>query len=389
MDSIDPNSKKQTAKEQTADTAKAAALFGRLRELRTRAQSLRNLAVTLQQQSTSFSDSRVLDREVAALLQENLRPFALNHERILLLIGEMQALLSEEEELYSAWGDIVGRIQVAWEKAEGDWLKVMALEGKDCSRQVSRIVTNLGSIIYDCGVITIPERITQHLELLPIGGALNFSEGYADELSTSKERQQFLSYLNLYPGFVDGLIDVKNEQIFRAAPTSRRRALTIFITAGLALAGFILVILACYLGDVANLPGWPFKLESLREHLLGYTFLLFGALAHVVITLLKQDRGASESPQALATWLLRIHVKENSFIISAISLWLGPFAMAFLFKEGVDWKSAFFVGYSYDSFIDLFLQRFSTTAASASDTIKKSLRQTSPQSGEAGSIAST
>jgi len=367
---------------------KAPALFGRLRELRARAQSLREFALTLQHQLASFADARLRDLEMKALLQDNLRPFTLNYERIALLIDEVRALLNEDDELYAAWGDIVGRVQVAWDQAGGNWLKIVAAETpQDCSRQLSRVVADLDSVIYDCCVITVPERIKEHLKLLPIGGPLNFSAAYSDELCTSTERQRFLNYLNLYPKFVEGLIDVKNEQILRAAPTDRRRSLTVFITAALALVGFVLILLACYLGDHAVLPGWPFTLDRLKEHILGYTFLLFGSLAHVVVTLLKQDRKASESSWTLSNWLLRIHVKENSFIISAISLWLAPVAMAFLFKEGIDWKSAFFVGYSYDSFIDLFLQRFERTITSASEAVQKDLRQTSLQTREAGPIA--
>jgi hypothetical protein len=366
-----------------------AALFGRLRELRARAQSLRDLAVTLQQQPAAFADPRTRDHEMQASLQENLRPITQNRKRIDLIMDEIRTLFNEDGDLYSAWGDTVSRIQVAWDQAKGDWLKIEELGAKDCSRQLARVVTALDSAIYDCCMITIPERIREHLKLLPIGGALNFREAYADELSTAKERQRFLSYLNLYPEFVDGLIDVKNEQIFRAASTDRRRWLTVFITAALATAGFGLILLACYLGDFAELPGWPFTSDRRKEHLLGYAFLLLGSLAHVVVTLLKQDREASGSFQALSDWILRIHVKENSFILSAVSLWLGSFAMAFLFKDGIDWKTAFFVGYSYDSFIDLFLQRFEKTAAVATEAIKEDLRQASSKPGEMRAIGST
>jgi hypothetical protein len=352
---------------------RAAGLFGRLREFRARVQSLRELAEKLQQQATAFADPGVRDREMQVSLEENSPILTLNHERMELLVGEIRTLLNESDDLYSGWGDTVGQIQVAWNQAYVDWQKIVGSNAKDCSRQLSRVVVTLDSIIYNCCVITVPDRITAHLKLLPIGGALNFREAYGDELSTTKERQRFLGYLNFYPDFVEGLIDVKSEQIFRAAPAGWRRWLTIAITAALATAGFGLIFLASYLGDLAHLRDWPFTGARLKEHLIGYAFLLIGSLAHVVITLLKQDREASGSFQALSDWVLRIHVKENSFIISAISLWFGSVAMAFLFKDGVDWKAAFFVGYSYDSFIDLFLQRFEATAAVASKAVTEDL----------------
>lgn len=73
--------------------------------------------------------------------------------------------------------------------------------------------------------------------------------------------------------------------------------------------------------------------------------------------------------RGLSDWLLRIHVKEASFMLSAGSLAVAPIAMAFFF-DTVEWSTAFFVGYSYDSFLDLFLQRFEGVVSAATKTIK-------------------
>ena len=124
-------------------------------------------------------------------------------------------------------------------------------------------------------------------------------------------------------------------------------------------------------GDL-NLSDWPFTLQRSSELLSAYLFLLLGAAGHVVVNMLKKDRAENASTRGLADWLLRVHVKETSFWASAATLSLAPLAMAFLFKS-VDWKTAFFFGYSYDSFIDLFLQRFEGMASSATESIKKKL----------------
>ncbi len=327
----------------------------------------------LQQQAVALADPEVRDHETRAVLDENFHVLSINCKHVELLAAEIRTLLYENDDLYSRWGDTLGEILTAWSQAEMDWLKIMACNAQDCSHQLSLVVTALDTIIYKCCVITIPERIKEHLTFLPIGGALSFGEAYADELSSKKERQKFLTYLNFYPGFVDGLIDVENEKIFRAAPSGWRRCFTLVITAALALAGFGWISLACHLGGFVSLHDWPFTMARLQEHEIGYAFLLIGSLAHVAVTLLKQDRGASGSSQTLSGWVLRVHVKENSFIISSISLWLGSAAMAFLFKDGIDWKAAFFVGYSYDSFIDLFLQRFEAVAVGTSKALTENL----------------
>jgi hypothetical protein len=356
----------------------ASALFGRLRELRARAQSLRELALKLQRQAASFADPAIRDRELRASFHEDSRSFDRNSRQIAVVAAEISALLGGNARLYSSWGDPVARVQMAWDEAAGDWAQVTDGDVKDCARPLARIVEALDKIIYDCGLVTIPKRIESHLKLLPIGGALNFRDAYADELPAAEQRQRLLRYLSFYPGYLYGLIDVDNERILRASPKAWRRGLTLPVTVALALVGFGLIYLACYLGDVAGLAGWPFTGKRLGEHLTGYAFLLLGSLSHVAVNLLKQDRAASRSPQALSDWILRIHVKETSFYISAASLWLGSFAMAFLFKDHVDWKTAFFVGYSYDSFIDLFLQRFEKVVASSKEDMKKAATAAAP-----------
>jgi hypothetical protein len=81
-------------------------------------------------------------------------------------------------------------------------------------------------------------------------------------------------------------------------------------------------------------------------------------VSHVVINLLKQDRSASLSPGALSKWILRLHVRQTAFLVTAVTLCLGAVALPFLTSKGISWQTAFFVGYSYDSFLDLFLKRF-------------------------------
>jgi hypothetical protein len=344
---------------------KADALFGRLRELATRAQNLRDVVLVLSQDLPLLTDSAARDLARMALYEENFSHSDLNSKRIASLLEEICTISYGDGRAYSAYGDALGRIQIAWDKVEADWRKVVAARGRDCSRQLSRMASALDSLIYDSCEITIPSRIQDHLKLLPIGGALNFRDAYAQELSTESGRRRFLRYLNFYPAFVDGLIDLENETIIRAAPAGWRRISTLFFASVLALTGFMLILLACWLGTVANLSGWPFKIDRVKEYCLAYAFLLIGAIAHVVITLLKQDRSASSSSQALSDWVLRIHVRESAFYVSALSLCCGALAMPFLFATGISWQTAFFVGYSYDSFIDLFLRRFEGVVSSS------------------------
>jgi hypothetical protein len=353
----------------------ASALFGRLRGLRARAQSLRELALRLQRHATHPATH---DREPPAAVEEDAASFDHVAGQTAAVVAEVSELLERNASLYDDWGDVIARVQTTWEETARQWEHLGKGHARDRSHQLTRIVEALDSIVEDCGLVTIPSRILDQLKLLPIGGALDFRSSYADELPTAEQRKRFLRYLSQYPGCLYGLIDVDGERILRASPKAWRRALTLPAAVALALAGFGLIWLACYLGDVTRLADWPFNGRRLGEHLTGYAFLLLGSLAHVAINLLKQDRAASRSTQALSDWILRIHVKETSYYLSAASLWLGALAMAFMFKDRVDWKTAFFVGYSYDSFIDLFLQRFDKAVAASQAKIKQAAAVTAP-----------
>jgi len=345
-------------------------LFGRLRDLRAVAQSLRGFAVTLGERTAAIEDAASRKREAQVSIQEGepvLSHDGLQAERRL---AEIRENLGRDDEVYSAYGDIIARLEASWQEALTSWPQDQEEYIAQLSQRLPKLVAALDAIIYDCGLITLPSRICDHLALMPIGGSLGFREAYEDELPKPEDQRRFLQYLSLYPGFVEGLVDVENGSIYRADSRGWRRALSLWVTLAIALLGFGVLWGARILGETFNLSDWPFTLQRSSELLSAYLFLLLGAAGHVVVNMLKKDRAENASTRGLADWLLRVHVKETSFWASAATLSLAPLAMAFLFKS-VDWKTAFFFGYSYDSFIDLFLQRFEGAAASAAETMKK------------------
>jgi hypothetical protein len=53
-----------------------------------------------------------------------------------------------------------------------------------------------------------------------------------------------------------------------------------------------------------------------------------------------------------------------------VSLIIGFIALAFL-EPSIQWQIAFFVGYSIDSFVDVFLQRFTDVLPSTTSVMKQ------------------
>lgn len=345
-------------------------LFGRLRDLRAVAQSLRGFAVTLGERTAAIEDEESRKREAQVSIQEGAP--VLSHDRLQAerRLAEIRENIGRDDEIYSAYGDIIARLEASWQEALTSWPLDQEEYIAQLPQRLPKLVAALDAIIYDCGLITLPSRICDHLALMPIGGSLGFREAYEDELPKPEDQRRFLQYLSLYPGFVEGLVDVESGSIYRADPRGWRRALSLWVTLAIALLGFGVLWGAHILGEAFNLSDWPFTAQRSSELLSAYLFLLLGAAGHVVVNMLKKDRAENASTRGLADWLLRVHIKETSFWASAATLSLAPLAMAFLFKS-VDWKTAFFFGYSYDSFIDLFLQRFEGAVASAAETMKK------------------
>ena len=77
----------------------------------------------------------------------------------------------------------------------------------------------------------------------------------------------------------------------------------------------------------------------------------------------------------MTDWLLWVHVKETPIVYGIVSLWVGLVGMTALGQGGV--SGAFFIGYSLDSFVDLFLSRFETGATAAVEAARAKFKTAS------------
>ena len=106
--------------------------------------------------------------------------------------------------------------------------------------------------------------------------------------------------------------------------------------------------------------------------------LLLGGVAHLLVNSLKQAREKTGSGLvAVQDWLLWVHVKESALLMSVVYIWVGAIALAFSMDD-IQWVTAFFVGYSIDSFVDVFLQRFSERMSAETESIRKKLVGAAP-----------
>jgi hypothetical protein len=169
--------------------------------------------------------------------------------------------------------------------------------------------------------------------------------------------------MHTHPLVVNGVVDVDQGIIYSVSLKSWRRFLSFLPVLILPVIGAIIFKFI----DDADLIADPAKSYNLG----GYAALIAGGYVHVIVDALKQARDEKgQSFLAVEDWLLWFHVKELSIIVGLISLFIGYAGLSYFLKKPAEVSTAFFIGYSIDSFVDLFLARFSKTVATHTAAIK-------------------
>jgi hypothetical protein len=348
-----------------------ATFFGLMRDVRAEIQNLQASLGDVKQKF-DLTDPKLRAVELAAALREAIGRFARNKDEIGETLRAARALMRRNSALYDSCGDEVTHIENAWERIADAWPQPSAA-AEEILTQSARIEARLNEIVVRAGRITIPSRANQHLEQLRVGQALDFHDVFADELPSAEDRSALLRYLAAHPGAVDGVVDVDLGVVYRADRRTSRRLLSCAIFAAALLGG---VGVVAGLSWVSTWPDRPLGAELRFAHCLqGYLAVFVGALVHLLIDALKQARSQNVTAfRAVDDWLLWLHVKEMPILWGILSLWIGIVGLAFM-QSDFTLTTAFFVGYSIDSFVDLFLQRFGKSVSSRTESVTRSLER--------------
>jgi hypothetical protein len=351
--------------------------IGVVRVLRAEAQSLRQSLEDLQA-IQQLPDASAREAALRVALRDAAPVFRTTQDHIGQLVAAAGELMDSDARLFASLGDELAHMRNAWERASLIWPGPVAdtqpVDAAEVSRRTGIAARHLDELIYHAALVTVPDRLGEHLDQLRIGSTLNFDETFSDELPNAEQRARLLRYVNAHPRSISGIVDVRRGVIYRAARGGGRRLLSYAAELVVVLGGFGLVYLLTHAGSLLDLSQWPIGADRTAELTAAYIFLLLGALAHYLVDALKQARAANRpSFLALSNLLLWAHVKESTIVGAVLYLWLGLIGVAFAF-ETAPWQTAFFVGYSIDSFVDLFLQRFGGTATASAEAIKGPVR---------------
>lgn len=343
--------------------------MGLLRELR---EECRNLQESLKRINAMLAMAGPEARPaLVAACVENAKIFELNKPQFAALLAAVRQVLDLNSELLAQFGDVVTEIENRWERICMYWPS--GAEGTDVLPvRIATVSQELNQIVYSCGLRTVPDRLNENLAALRIGQALDFHKTFVDELPDEEHRNKILDYLSRHPKLVDGLVEPATGQIYRTSPSEGRQVLSfLYFVLALVLPAPCIWIYA-HLGTWFPGQGFPGSSSGLVGLEFAYLALVAGSLAHMGILALKQLRsGTDTSLNALEDWVLWFHVKEASIIKGVLSMWVVLVGLVASAQTAP--TVAFFVGYSLDSFVDLFLQRFEMGAAKGVEAAKAKL----------------
>jgi hypothetical protein len=325
-----------------------------LRDIRAEAQDmLRSLAEIRQKSALADAQSRAQEMITAATAAAEV--LARDRVEIEDRLNRIRLLFQDDATQYDWCGDQVTNVENYWRRAVSAWPNAAA-SPETIGPAAARAEECLDQVVYYCASLTITQRLDNLLDNMRIGQPLDFHHAFEDELPKREARDRVLEDLARQPGVVKGVIDAPNGVIFKASKSQWRRRANVIAIVAAALAGFALIWLACELGNWVK--NWPLQTSQLTDLSVGYVFLLFGAIGHVVVDALKQSRRQkNRSFIAVEDWLLWLHVRESSLLWGIVYLWVG-FGFVTASLRTISWTTAFFTGYSIDSVIDLFLDRF-------------------------------
>jgi hypothetical protein len=343
-----------------------------LRELREETQNLQK-ALEKVKTASELTDPQTRMLLVGAAL-ESKEKFDRNQRGIRDRLDAIEAVFDGSEDLHAQYGDAITEIHNLWDDIVAHWpngdgdIPALAARIKEVGEDMDRIV-------YLCALLTVPERVNQNLETMRVGQAMDFRMQFSDEVPDEGQGRKILDYLALHPKLVNGLVDNEAGLIYRSSARPERRIASVIVFLVFL---FLPVPVVLWTGI---LPLLGIALEP-RTVVLTYAAIAAGSLIHIAVTWLKQQRSAKAGTGVLvADWLLWVHVKETQIVYGILFLWVGLAGWVWLLGTTemgqASLSGAFFVGYSLDSFVDLFLSRFETGANAATEAARAKVKAAS------------
>lgn len=298
------------------------------------------------------------------------RAFDRNRSQLNDLFSAVTSVLDADDNVRDWCGREVTRMANHWESLQAIHDRAVSSATTPNSTVLEKLASHGDEIVFECGRLTVPSRLEQHLSSYRPGQILAFHDTFEDEIRNEEKRKAILKYLYEHPTIVNGIVDPETGDVTRVSGKSARRAFSWVVAA-------ILVVAA--LGGAAALARFgPF---SLAEGVDGgdvaesVAVVLIGMMVHVLIGLLKDlRRSRTDNKRRFASvgnWILWGHAKELELWTAILFAGVLAFFLGGLRGEK-EWLTLFAAGYSGDSLIEVLLPKFEKGVVDRTEKVKGS-----------------
>lgn len=327
-----------------------------IREIRATAQYLDKFleeTTELAGKLDSTGRARLMDERLGVRMQERINePISRSLEEAdeIFLTGLMDREWCSDE---------LQMIKLKWSRVMDLWPDaVFSFDQQRSMIEQSRVY--LDEIVFHCAGLTLSPRINDTLINLRVGQPLDWDFRFGSELPRTKEFQhRLLQEMAQEGGVLDaGVVDVEQRMIYRIAETRQEQRNSVIKMVALVVVSGIVVPYVLFW--IIGRP-YPFVREVVPLYAT-FAMLFLGVGAHVAIDAIKAARAQTRPNfQVINDWILWLHMRETSILWSLAWVLLGYIVLTFA-MPGMSWRTAFFVGYSLDSVLGIFLMRFETVA---------------------------
>ena len=274
-------------------------------------------------------------------------------------------------------GDAIRHLHNSWEQMGSNPLLLHPEADFPAQEQLhylDMLLSQIQRMVFLVGFLTIPTRVNDWLAQARPGYYIPFHLVFDDELPNQEERVKVLNYLAWSPKAISGgIIDVANGLIYRYADEAKSRRKSVLLLALALVVCTGIVLGACYV----RVPGWPIRSEHLYSFLVGWSAVLTGVVTHIGVGSVKRARAQGGLPPIIAVgdFFMIANAKAGQILLKLFQALIGFFGL--VFSAGVDNVTpfnAFLLGYSLDSFIELFSSSIEQRSSAQVANLKKQLK---------------
>lgn len=276
----------------------------------------------------------------------------------------------------SEYADSIRHLRNIWEQMQLNPIIVKPtdpLEAQKQTCQMNILDIQFKEMIFEIGYLTIPSSLQDWLQAAKPGYYIPFHDVFEDEMPDLADRVKFLNFLVYSPESVpNGMVNAENGFIYRYSPDKkeRRKSLGIAVLCMLAATGIVAAFAYLPIG------GWPLKQNNLAALLIGWVALIVGVIIHIAIAIAKRQKTEKGNPPiiAISNFMLLIDAKIGQILLKILLMLVGFSGL--VFAAGIDNAkplNAFLVGYSLDSFVELFGASIEQKATALLATSKQQL----------------